>query len=134
MKKILLSLFLITAMLALSYTSKSQATFSHTTSNPTGTITNTGIDTMSYTLTKGYDRIAIQPVITRTSGTLAGTSILAYSVNGSAWVNSDTLTLANAATSVPTIWNKTVTARYWRIITTGSGTMVATTAAKLQTD
>lgn len=114
-----------------------QATFSHTASNPTGAITNTGVDTMTYTLTHGYNRIMFHEAVARASGTLAGTAILEYSVTGTSGSYQsdagDTLTLTNVAAKY-LYWNKTNTARYWRIRTTGSGTMTATTVGKLQTD
>lgn len=109
-----------------------QTAFHQTTSNPSGTVTNTGVDTMTYTLSQSYMHIAVQPVITKTSGTVAGTTILQMSVNGVNFVNTDTLTNANVTTN-STIWNKISPARYLRILVTGSGTMVATAAAKVAT-
>lgn len=131
MKKILF-LVLIATMLAMSYHSNAQSNFSHTTSS---TITNTGIDTMNYTLTKGYSLIAVQYVLVRTSGTTAGTAALYHSVNGTDWTSDagDTLTLANAARQSK-YWTKATPSRYWRIITGGGTTVVATSSAKLQTD
>lgn len=110
--------------------SMAQSAFRQTASNPTGTVTNTSVDTMTYALSASYSTISIQPVITKTSGTVAGTSILQLSVNGTNYINTDTLTNTNVATN-STIWNKFTTAKYFRILTTGSGTMVVTVAAKL---
>lgn len=111
-------------------TTTAQSAFSHTTTNSTGAILNTSIDTMTYHLTQSYDHIAIQPVITKATGTMAGTSILAFSVNGTNYVNTDTMTNANAATNT-TIWNKITAAKYIRIITSGATTVTGTTAAKV---
>lgn len=118
------------------YSANSQASFSQTVSNPTGAITNAGIDTMTYFTTKGYDRILFSSTYTRASGTGAGTMILEYKVGSADNYKSDagdTLTVANAA-SQTLYWNKTVTARYWRIRVGGGTTVTATVVAKLQTD
>jgi hypothetical protein len=132
MKKI----FLIVFALSIGFVSKSQATFSQTTSNPTGAITNAGIDTMTYQLTHGYDRILFSMTYTRASGTGAGTAILEYKVGSADNYKSDagdTLTVANSA-SQTLYWNKTNTARNWRIRVGGATTVTATVGAKLQTD
>jgi len=113
-----------------SITATAQTPFKYTTANPTGAFTNTAADTMNYTLAKSYSLIAIQPVITRATGTMAGTAILSYSVNGTQFVNTDTLTMTNAATNT-TVWNKTSAARYWRIIRSGATTVTGTSAAKI---
>jgi hypothetical protein len=128
MKKILSLLICFTLFFAVS---KAQTAFSHTVSNPTGAILNTSADTMTYSMQRGYNQVAIQPVITKASGTMAGTSVLYYSVNGTNWVaTGDTLTNSNTTTNT-TVWNKTSAARYWRIITSGATTVTGTTAAKL---
>lgn len=135
MKKILL--FLIPAILALCYTKQvsAQANFFPTAFNPTSAITNTGIDTLSYVTTRGYDRILVGATYTRASGTAAGTMILEYSIAGVNYKSDagDTLTVTNVA-SQTLYWNKTNTARYWRIRIGGATTVTATVAAKLQTD
>jgi len=104
MKKIL---SLLMCFLVFTVASQAQTAFSHTASNPTGAILNTSSDTMTYSMQKGYASVAIQPVITRATGTMAGTSVLYYSVNGTNWVaTGDTLTNTNTATN-STIWAKT---------------------------
>lgn len=108
-----------------------QSAFKYTTANPTGAFTNAALDTMTYTLKKSYKLISIQPVFTRATGTMAGTAILAKSVNGTSWVNTDTLTLTNAATSTPTVWEKVSAAKYWRIIRSGATTVTGTSAATI---
>lgn len=128
MKKII---SLLMCFLVFTVASQAQTAFSHTASNPTGAILNTSSDTMTYSMQKAYASVAIQPVITRATGTMAGTSVLYYSVNGTNWVaTGDTLTNTNAATN-STIWAKTVPARYWRIITSGATTVTGTTSAKI---
>lgn len=109
---------------------KAQTAMNCTTFNSTCTVTNAGVDSMSYTTTKGYSFITIQPTMTKTSGTIAGTMVL-YSKNSSAAAyvaTGDTLTLTNVATNT-TMWTKNSAARYWLIKTTGSGTMVGVTSA-----
>lgn len=127
MKKIL---FFIT-LICLCYIGRSQTAFSHTTTNPTGAVVNTGIDTSSYVLSKSYHVVSVQPALTKVSGTVAGTSILQISLNGTQYINTDTVTNTNVAVSSSVIWTKITAARYFRVITTGSGTMSATTSAKI---
>lgn len=127
MKKI----FGILIILPFCLCSQGQTAFNHTASNPTGAVVNTGIDTSSYTLSKSYHVVSIQPALTKVSGTVAGTSILQMSVNGIQYINTDTVTNTNVAVSSSVIWTKITSARYWRVLTTGSGTMSATTAAKI---
>lgn len=132
MKKI----FLILVTLAIGYTVQSQVTMSQTASNPTGGITNAGIDTMSYTLTKGYDRLLFGMTYTRSANTAAGTAILEYKISSSDNYKSDagdTLTVSNAA-SQTLYWNKTNTARIWRVRVGGATTVTATVTTKIQTD
>lgn len=108
-----------------------QSAFTHTKSNPTGLITNTGSDTSTYSLPGYYEVLTVQPTVVKASGTLAGTAIFQFSTNGKEFLTSlgDTVTLSNVAESAPTIlhfvkpdW------LFMRIITTGSGTMTANTA------
>jgi len=85
---------------------------------------------MNYNMSKGYTDVTIQPVFTRATGTMAGTAILSYSVNGVNYVNTDTLTMTNAVINT-TVWNKHTAARYWRIIRSGATTVTGTSAAKI---
>ncbi len=123
-------LLCLIALAAVFTTSKAQTAFKYTATNPTGAILNTSVDTMNYSMLKGYRLVTIQPVFTRATGTMAGTAILSYSVNGTNFVNSDTLTLTNAATNT-IVWNKVTAARYWRIIRSGATTVTGTSAAKI---
>lgn len=122
----------LVVIMLIGYAASAQSSFSHTTYNPTGSITNTGVDTMTYQTSASYTHVTIQPVYTRTSGTLAGIVKSYYSVNGSTYIwSGDSLILSNAATNSPGVFNYQNTSRYWRLITTGSGTTVYTTAAKI---
>lgn len=114
-----------------SFKSQAQASFSQTASNPTGAITNTSVDTMTYTLQKGYNLVSIQPVVTKASGTMAGWAVLDYSVNGTNWyVGTDTLSLTNITTNT-IVWNKQTAARYLRIRVGGATTVTGTCTAKV---
>lgn len=132
MKKLIGFLFFI----FMAFASQAQTSFSQTVSNPTGAITNTGIDTMTYVTSKGYGRLLIGMTYTRATGTGAGTAILEYRLSTTDNYKSDagdTLTVANSA-SQSLYWNKTVTARYWRVRVGGATTVTATVGAKIQTD
>ena len=129
MKKLIFLLFTV-VICSFAY---SQAAFKYTTFHPTGSYTNTGLDTMTLTIQYGYQAVSIQPVITKTSGTVAGTVYLYYSVNGTNWVASgDSIVCTNQATNTATWYIVNKPCRYFKIISTGSGTMVAVASAKLQ--
>jgi hypothetical protein len=134
--KFLIATLVFFALIQVPTKVEAQVNFNQTAYNPTGAITNAGIDTMDYKLTKGYDRILVGMTYTRATGTAAGTAILEYKIGSTDnWKADagDTLTVTNVA-SQTLYWNKTVTARYWRIRVGGATTVTATVAAKLQTD
>jgi len=119
MKKIILFLCLISAVAV----TQAQTAFNHTVTNPTGAILNTNVDTLTITTTKDYVTVGIQPYITRATGTQAGTAILSGSIDGVNYINTDTLTLTNAAINT-TIWTKSnPVQKYWRIIRSGGTTV-----------
>jgi hypothetical protein len=127
-KAIFISLFCIGLFTA---ASAQTGTFSQTASNPTGAITNTSVDTMTYTSAKAYPIVSIQPVVTKASGTMTGWAVLDYSVNGTNWVvGSDTVTLTNVTTNTGII-TKQVGARYFRLRVGGATTVTGTAAAKI---
>ena len=105
--------------------------FSHTTSNPTGAINNASSDTMSYSTVKNYSVVGIQPVITKATGTMAGTSVLYGSLDGINFIAvGDTLTNTNVTTN-STVWSLSNPPYiYYRIITSGATTVTGTTVAK----
>jgi hypothetical protein len=94
---------------------------------------NTAI-TKTMTLTKNFTAGSIQVVNAKLSGTVGGTTILQVSVDGTNFktVNAvgDTLTNTNTATNSK-IWDlNPVKYKYYRIVTTGSGSdMIMTTRA-----
>lgn len=109
---------------------QAQTPFNHTTFNPTGSVVDAGADTLTVDFPSWNVAVGIQPVITKVSGTVAGTSILYGSIDGSNYVaTGDTLTNTNIAKNTKIIKLTTPVYRKYRIITTGSGTMSATTAA-----
>lgn len=64
------------------------------------TLVNTDNATKIFTVTAGYNCIAIQPVVTKISGTVAGTVVLYGTVDGTNYVSlGDTLTCTNQATN-----------------------------------
>jgi hypothetical protein len=134
MKKIIFCLCALVALICFqSNEIKAQVSFSQTASNPTGTITNAGTDTMTVSLNSTASNIVgIQLTVTKTSGTVAGSGVLYSSIDGTNYVaTGDTATLTNVA-SQSFIFTKTnnVSKRY-RWLVTGSGTMVATAASSL---
>lgn len=87
-------------------------------------LTNADTVTKIITATAGYDGIVIQPVVTKVSGTAAGTVILSQSLDGVNYVPTDTLTLTNTATQT-TIWSKkSPVPVYYKVVGTSSGTVV----------
>ncbi|HXS55731.1 MAG TPA: hypothetical protein VN726_06380 [Hanamia sp.] len=125
MKKIL---FLFTFM-AFSLLGICQS-FNHTASNPTGAILNTSSDTMNFSTAKSYSVVAIQPVVTKATGTMAGKSYLYTSLDGVNYVINDSLVLGNVTTN-SNIWVKANPPYvYWRIVTGGATTVTGTTSAK----
>ncbi len=129
MKKIMMILlFSLTA-----YFSQAQSaySFSQTASNPTGAITNTSVDTMTYTLSRSYPLISIQPVVTKASGTMTGWAVLDYSVDGNNWyVGTDTVSLSNVTTNTAVI-TKQIAARFLRLRVGGATTVTGTCTAKV---
>jgi hypothetical protein len=128
MKKILF----IMALTAFGFVANAQLiTFSHTATNPNGTVTNTGTDTMNASIPGYAAALGIQLAVTKTSGTVAGIARLYGSIDGTNYIaTGDTLTLTDVATN-SVIWTKSTPVYVnYRIRTTGSGTMVATTSAK----
>lgn len=90
------------------------------------TLTNAATVYVAVAPTQSYEQIAFQPLVTKVSGTIAGTATLQYSNDNTNFINTDTLTLTNITTNTA-IYPKTYNpAYYYRIKFTGSGTMVGT--------
>lgn len=122
--------FILSALVCCSMFAHGQAVFSHTKSNPTGAVVNTGADTSSAQLGGLYETLLISPVVTKVSGTVAGKAILQVSINGGAgtWSSptGDTLTLADQAVNFANFKLPKDPFLFYRVITTGTGTMSAT--------
>jgi hypothetical protein len=93
------------------------------------TITDTGSISKPLAIKKQYSAGSIQAVVTKGTGTVAGTTILQYSVDGVNYKTfnavGDTLAHTNVATNSK-IWPlTTVIYPYYRLVSTGSGTMSA---------
>jgi len=110
------------------YYANAQTQFSHTASNPTGLITNTGVDTLTVDFPSYNIAVGIQLVVTKGTGTVAGIARVYGSIDGTNYVaTGDTLTLADVSKNTQ-IWKlSTPVYRKYKIQTTGSGTMTATT-------
>lgn len=132
MKKIIIvTMMAVMAIILSPAVTKAQGSFSQTATNPTGAITNTSVDTMTYTLKHVYLLVSIQPVVTKATGTMAGWAVLDYSVNGTNWnIGTDTLALSNITTNT-TVWNKSTASKYFRIRVGGATTVTGTASAKI---
>lgn len=93
----------------------------------TATITNAATVNLTQTVVATYDRVSIQVVITKYSGTVAGTCILQGSIDGTNFkdIGTDTLTLANQTTNTKVWVVENSNFYYYKVVCTGSGTMSA---------
>lgn len=90
------------------------------------TVANTGTVTKVLTFTAGYEGVAIQPVLTKLSGTAAGTVILYESLDGVNYKSTgDTLTVTNVTTNTA-VWKKLAPVPvYYKVIAGGATTVSA---------
>jgi hypothetical protein len=102
------------------------------------TITNTGTNSVTIPLAKSYDYIAIQPVITKITGTIVNSKAqLMGSVDNVNWQiisAADTLHISNVTTNT-CVWVKlkadVCPYAYLGVFYTGAGTMTASLKAKV---
>lgn len=129
MKKIL---FLMSILMLFGCFSISAQTVSlnQTVSNSTGAINNTSIDTMNLQFANSWQRFSVQPIITKTSGTMAGMARLYLSNDGVNYVKTDSLTLSDQTVNT-TLWTSNTPVRYVMVTVGGATTVVGTCAAKL---
>lgn len=120
--------FLLPLLACLALSVNAQVAFKHSVTNPTGTVTNAGIDTAKASIPSYYETLKIKITVTKTSGTVGGTAILQRSVDGIDYapVLGDTLTLSNVASQFKVIDAPKDGNIFYRVLTTGTGTMVAT--------
>lgn len=101
--------------------------FKPTPSNSTSTQTNAGSDTVSLYLPGYYNLLGLQPVLTKASGTAAGTVIGYGSIDG---INfkalGDTVTVTNQTTNSGIFFHTTPGWVYYRFISTGATTFSGT--------
>jgi hypothetical protein len=97
------------------------------------TITNSGTGYVEFTLNSFYERVSFQPVVTKLSGTAAGTVTLQGSIDGtnfvtvaSSYVTAATMSVTNVTTSTSMLIVTDSPYRYYRLSYTGSGTMSCT--------
>jgi hypothetical protein len=123
--------FLIPLLACLALDVNAQVAFKHSATNPTGAVVNTGIDTAKLAAPALYETVKIKVTVTKVSGTVAGTAILQRSVDGVDYapVLGDTLTLSNVASQYKVFDLPKDGNLFYRVLTTGSGTMSATSKA-----
>lgn len=120
----------------LSFVASAQQSFTGTTTNPTGAISNATVDTLNLTMSGNYNAVmTIHVLATRTAGTMAGTVRLYGSnynnVTGTWTPVSDTLTTSNAATNQK-VWTLTQPAfKYYQILQSGGTTVTGILSAKV---
>lgn len=122
MKKILFLLMLVIGFISMA--SAQKATLMPLVAGDT--VVNAGTVTKTFSASAGYSAMGVQPVVTKISGTVAGTLFLYQSLNGTDFVKTtDSLSLTNVATNT-VVWSKITTPGvYYRVIATGVGTMSA---------
>jgi hypothetical protein len=115
------------------YEQKTSANLLSSYSLTSDTATNTGTTYLQISLTKFWHKAEIQAVVTKVSGTAAGTVTVQGSIDGTNYVtvdanyiSSSTMTVTNVATSTKMFTITSSPYLYYRLSYTGSGTMVCT--------
>jgi hypothetical protein len=126
MKKLLFAI----CIMCFAYAASAQTTLT----NSADTITNsTTVYATSAKQNTAFDRVSIQPVYTKLSGTVSAYALVQGSIDGTNYVdiNTDTLALANQTTNTK-IWVLEKTPYlYYRVKCVSSGTMSIKQSAKL---
>lgn len=89
------------------------------------TVVNTGTKTLNLAVKGTNTTGAFQVVVTKISGTVAGNVIFQGSVDGTNFVNLDTLATTNVATQTEIFTDIPVKYPFYRMTYTGTGTMSA---------
>lgn len=118
MKKFLFLAIAVLGMITSTYAQR--ATLMRLT--PGDTLTNTDTLYKVITVSAGYSSIAVQPVVTKISGTVAGNVIFQGSLDGSNYQDLDTLVLSNAATNSAVFAHAPTPYVYYRVRFITSGT------------
>ena len=123
MKKLflLITLFAFVGMASAQFTTGVKLTQTTSDTIKTGALT----VTKYITITSGYNTLAIQPVVTKTSGTVAGKIYIAGTIDGTNYITQDSLVLSNVATNTKIYISQP--AKFWKykIWGVGTGTMNA---------
>lgn len=117
MKKIIFLLFAFSFALSME-----AQTFNFT---GTDTVVNTATVNIDLKVNNSYESGVYQIVVTKLSGTVAGNAILQASVDGTNYVNIDTLATTNVATQTKIFTETLVKYPWYRVAYTGTGTMSA---------
>jgi hypothetical protein len=134
MKKLFSIFFAAAVLLALTIGSASAQTYTMT--NSGDTITNAGTEACSLKVASSYKTVTIHALITKISGTVAGTVTLQGTVDGTTWVTVDTAAFVSDGGATYTATNVASQSKVWiingapylwfKLSYTGSGTMAAT--------
>lgn len=90
------------------------------------TIFNGAVVSVTQDISKAYDVVSFQAVVTKLTGTVAGTVMLEGSNDGTNYLSiSDTLTLTDVTTNTKLWTVDKAPYKYYRLKGTGSGTMSA---------
>lgn len=97
------------------------------------TVTNTGTAYVQLEVEGVYQQVSIQAIVTKISGTVAGTVILYASIDGTNFnaIGTDTLTNTDVTTNTKVWVTSNTPYKYYRITATGSGTMAAQLTGKV---
>ena len=96
--------------------------------NSGATLTNTATVNLTYKVKNTTTTAGFQVVNAKTSGTIAGKTYFQGSLDGTNYVNIDSLTNTDKATNSKLFLQNPVGYPYYRLSWTGSGTMVATSS------
>lgn len=89
------------------------------------TVSNTGTVTKYIPVTAGYSVVAMQPVLTKIDGTVAGKIYLVARLDGTNWVRIDSVTSLNTAINTTLFTRGAPGGTQYGIQAVGSGTMNA---------
>ena len=120
-------IFSLMILFACLFTANAQITANFTGSD---TVVNTAAVDIDLKVTNGYNTGAMQVVITKVSGTVAGNAILKGSVDGINYVNLDTLATTNVDTQTKIFTENPVFYPWYKVTYTGTGTMAAIISGK----
>lgn len=115
MKKLFVSVLLLTALSSVGQVSQIEFTAADT-------LTNADTIVKDITISNSTEAVLFQPVITRLSGTAAGKVYFSQSVNGVNYILTDSVTLSNVVTNTAFISKVSPVAPYYRIQFISSGT------------